>query len=237
VSVGIKCRECGYVNTLGRVFCSKCGKKLDLSRVSTRLLARSTLTPADRRARLFRWVVVLVLAAVIGLMLWPMEPEGVVGSRDDVKALRVKVGRLERAAAARAYVFDVVTEEEVNAFLEETVGGDPSVAKSEGLRLGIETIRVRFTPEQLKVFLLANWGPLKLSYMVAGVPEIRQRRFSVNPTHGRLGHLWLPAPLAGWIGGRISYALSGLERERRLLDQLGRCELGDEKVRLLTRQK
>ncbi len=92
----------------------------------------------------------------------------------------------------------------MNAFLAEIIRRDPSASKSEGLRLGIETIRVRFTPDECKVFLVATWGPLRLSYVVAGVPEVRDRRFCVNPNYGRLGHLWLPAPAAGWLGGRIA---------------------------------
>lgn len=237
MSYGIKCRECGAVNALGRVFCSSCGKKLDLTRVSKRVLARSAETPMQRRMRVIRLLIVMVLLAVVALILWPIEPEGNVGEAAEAAALQTKIRRLETAVAARAHVFDVISEREVNAFLAEILAGDPSISKSEGLRLGVETLRVRFTPDELKVFLVANWGPFRLSYVVAGVPDIRERRFVLDISHGQFGHLWLPGPVAEWMGGRIAYALSGLKREQRLLDNLGRCELGDGKVRLITRSK
>lgn len=237
MSSGIKCSYCGHLNPLGRIFCAKCGKRLDLKKVNKRVLARSAETPSDRLRRRIKVLTVLVLAGVVGMILWPAQIECARGIAKDAASLQVKIRRLERAVAATAYVYDVITEHEVNAFLQKVLEDNPGIAKSEGMQLGIEKLCVRFTPDEMKVFLLANWGALRLSYEVVGVPEIRDRRFRLVLRYGRFGHLPLPGPVAGWMGERIARALSEFKNERRLLDALERCDLGDGRLRVVTRAK
>lgn len=233
----MNCPRCGNANELGRVFCSKCGVRLDLSRVNTRMLARGATKPHEGFFRLVRVLVLLALACVIGLVLWPTELVGEPGSIRDARLLENKIQGLVRAQNSGLYVFEIVAEREVNAYLAEVLKRDENLSRSDGMRLGLEAIRVRFQPEVMTVVLLANWGPLRLSYEIQGVPVTGTGGFSMDVRSARWGHLLLPGPSADWVTARVAAVFSQMNRDRNVLDQLERCDLGQEKVRLVTKGK
>lgn len=231
----MNCPRCGHANELGRVFCSKCGVRLDLSRINARVLARGATKPHEGLFRMLRVLLLLFLAAVIGLMLWPAELVGEPGSVRDARRLENKIQGLIRAQDSGLYVFEIVSEREVNAYLADVLKNNESLSRSEGMRLGIEAIRVQFLPDAMTVVILANWGPARLSYEVRGVPVTGTGAFSVDVQSARWGHLLLPGASADWVSGRVAVVFSQMKRDWGMLDQLERCDLGQGKVRLVTK--
>lgn len=231
MSIKVKCVRCGAANELNRVFCSKCGGKLDLSNVSTGERSRS----ARLVSGLVRLVVSFLILAIAGLMLWPVEPSGALGSAADVRAMTGTLQFFQQAIQNRAVVDRVITEAQVNGYLDEVLRQNREALRSEGFRLGIREINVSFTREDFIVLVLANWGPISLSYEIKAVPLVKSGRFEVVVKRARWGHLPLPEPAAAWISKRVAGMFLRMEKELAILNSLGRCDLGNGRVYVATR--
>jgi hypothetical protein len=131
----------------------------------------------------------------------------------------------------------VVTEAEVNGYLGEVLRQNRQALRSEGFRLGINEINVAFSREDFIVLVLANWGPISLSYEITAVPSVKNRRFEVVVKAARWGHLPLPEPAATWMSGRVAGMFLRMEKELAILNSLGRCDLGNGRAYLATRGK
>ena len=176
MSIQVKCSRCGAANELNRLFCVKCGGKLDLSKVITGERSSS----ARFVSGLFRLSVSLLILATAGLMLWPVEPSGEPGLAADARAMTGTLQFFQQAVQNRAAVDRVVTEAEVNGYLAEVLKQNKEALSSDGFRLGIREINVAFTREDFVVLVLANWGPVSLSYEIRAVPSVKSGRFEVD---------------------------------------------------------
>ena len=231
MSMKVKCVRCGVVNELNRVFCAKCGGKLDHSM----LVHGERSTPGRLISGFIRLVIVGVLLSATGLMLWPVEPHGTMGSVADARAMTTTLQYFQQAIQNRAVVDGVITEAQINGYLAEVLKQNRQVLRSEGLRLGLREINVSFTREDFVVLVLANWGPISLSYEIKGVPVVTKGRFEVVIQGARWGHLPLPEPAATWISKRVAGIFLRMEKELVILNGLGRCELGNGRAYAATR--
>ena len=85
----VECSACGQQNELGRVFCAGCGTKLNLDMVVSLDRERRRGRRKSRGVSSFVIVLLLAVAACVGLALWPQQasPVRCGQSRD---ALRLK---------------------------------------------------------------------------------------------------------------------------------------------------
>ena len=121
----------------------------------------------------------------------------------------------------------VITEAEVNGYLAEVLKQNRDALRSKGFRLGIREINVAFTRENFIVLVLANWGPVSLSYEIKAVPSVKSGRFEAIIKEARWGHLPLPGPAAGWMSRRVAGMFLRMEKELAILNSLGRFDLGN----------
>ena len=138
--------------------------------------------------------VTLLILSTVGLILWPVEPRGALGSAADARAMTGTFRLFYQAIQNRTVVDRVVTEAEVNGYLAEVLKQNGDALRSEGFRLGIREINVAFTRENFVVLVLANWGPVSLSYEIKAVPSVKSGRFEAIVQEARWGHLPLPGP-------------------------------------------
>ena len=232
MSMQVKCARCGTLNALNRVFCSKCGGKMDLSRITGGQGSDAPLIP-----RFLRLLVSVLILAIAGLMFWPVQPGGAPGSAADARAMTGTFLVFQQAIQNRTVVDQVVTEAQVNGYLAEILKQNSDAVNSEGFRLGIREINVAFTREDFVVLVLANWGPVSLSYEIKAVPSVKSGRFEVSVTGARWGHLPLPGPAADWISARVAGMFLRMEKELSVLNSLGRFDLGNGRVYMATRGK
>ena len=233
MSMQVRCGRCGAGNDLNRVFCVSCGGKLDLTKVSTVMSSR---TPSFA-AGLFRLALTLAIVVAGGLMLWPVQSAGALGSTADARAMTQTLQYLQQAIETKSVVDRVVTEAEVNGYLAEVLRRNRQALRSEGFRLGINVINVSFSREDFVVLVLANWGPVSLSYEITAVPSLESGRFDVIVKAARWGHLPLPEPAATWMSSRVAGMFLRMEKEIAILNSLGRCDLGNGRAYLATRGK
>ena len=232
MSMKFKCARCGSVNELNRVFCFKCGDKLDLT--------RNIVGHGRSRARRFvlglvRMGVTLLILSSVGLMLWPVEPRGAMGLAVDTRMMTETLRLFHQAVQKRVVVDGVVTEAEVNGYLTKILKQNSDALHSRGFRLGIREINVAFTRENFIVLVLANWGPVSLSYEIRAVPSVKNERFKAIIKGARWGHLPLPGPAAGWMSRRVGGMFLRMEKELAILNSLGRFDLENGRACLATR--
>ena len=233
MSMQVKCVRCGATNELNRMFCAKCGGKLDL----TRIVAPEGSSGNRFVFGFFRLAATLLLLTAVGLMFWPLQPGGAPGSAADARAMTGTIQFFQQAIQNRAVVDRVITEAEVNGYLAEILRQNSAALRSEGFRLGIREINVAFTREDFVVLVLANWGPVYLSYEIKAVPSVKSGRFDVVVQGGRWGHLPLPGSAAAWMTARVAGMFSMMEKELAVLNSLGRCDLGNGRAYVATRGK
>lgn len=228
----VECRRCGQKNEINRVFCSKCGTKLDLSHLVAGKPRRSFGQMLVAGIRL------LVLVAVVGavsLMLWPVVPTSPCGTAADAALVEQRITAMARSVEFGRFVVEVFSDAEVNAFLAETLKKDASAGTSAGYRLGIEDIRLTFTSADFVVLVLAKWGPVALSYEITGVPELGGNGFSVRVRNARLGHLPMPGPAGDWMLDRVAGIFQRMDRERAILNNASRLDLIEGRIWVATR--
>lgn len=223
----IACSRCGKENEPTRLFCATCGAKLDLG-------AKAWREPIRWGRGLLRVVQVLLVAAV-GLLLWPVRPQGASGSREEALAYYGKLRILSEAVGQGVMVVQIFSEAEVNGYLAEVLKRNPELSNSEGLgKMGLGEINLRFAPEDVTVTVTALWGPMRMSYEVAGRPRTGSGPFGFDVRAARWGHLPLPGVASRWMVRRVEAMFSGMEREHAVLNGLRRIDLGQGQVRVAT---
>jgi hypothetical protein len=140
-----------------------------------------------------------------------------------------------QAVQNQEMVEGVITEAEVNGYLAGVLKQNRDALRSKGFRLGIREINVAFTPENFIVLVLANWGPVSLSYEIKAVPSVKSGRFEAIIKEARWGHLPLPGPAVGWLSRRVARMFLRMETELAILNSLGRFDLENGRAFIATR--
>ncbi|MBL7115758.1 MAG: zinc ribbon domain-containing protein [Kiritimatiellae bacterium] len=149
----LTCPKCGTENPLGRVFCGGCGGKLDLSNMSSEMVAnqqRPNFVQMHWRKAL--GILILLLLAVTGLAFWPQTtPFGEEGRSSGASKVRSRMRTLASQSSGRVLKAEFA-EADVNAYLKFsrirrtrirsfTVSMDPGVLNAR-IMLPVKTIKV-----------------------------------------------------------------------------------------------
>ena len=225
----IACVRCGHQNVLGRIFCTNCGQKLDF-----RALDR---TPRGRPgagspvARFVRIAVVLAIVGAIVMVLKPASPLGASGGLQEAQRLNQKIRVVRAALLDGKTATQEISEPELNGYLAEVIKRtNENLPKDKKQPVLLKAINVHFTPDHVVIVMLAQAGPLTLSYSIAGKPAKQDRKFVLTTEGSRFGLMPVPKAANGWVSGRISYVLGRLGNERALLDQVSKMELREGSV-------
>lgn len=185
------CDKCGAENPLGRIFCGSCGSKLDMTNISSDVIAnrqKSGFFVAHYKKML---VVLAILAmALVGLALWPQA--GVLGEKGTSVGsgrTRRQMGVLLNLASGRTITVSI-SEKDINGYLKHTKSLSKQyescsvdlVSRGMSSRLVIPLVEVPLGKFKLK---------LKVSFDIRCVPVGGQ----VVVTGASVGHLplWGPA--------------------------------------------
>jgi hypothetical protein len=117
----VVCKKCGNENPLGRVFCVKCGTKLDLTHMTSEHVVEIQKSWSDPFVKYWpkaAAAVIILAVALVVLALWPTS--GVIGK----KGTRVDGHRVENAISSLKFIRIGETrnlefkEEDINGYFE-----------------------------------------------------------------------------------------------------------------------
>ena len=135
------CLKCGAENTLGRIFCFRCGKKLDLAEPSAADLKIKRQSNVAASLAGFLLFVAAVAAVIAGLMLWPQSDAlGQAPSRTGAQrvSLALRAMNLAREADSIGRAF---RESDINAYFKELRLDE----------LGVTALSVALTPDRIRL--------------------------------------------------------------------------------------
>jgi hypothetical protein len=196
------CPNCEGRIPLGRVFCDRCGAKLDLSGLSRDMIPVQRKPWIPTVLKIVAAAIVLAIVTSALLALWPRrEPIGKAGTRLGARRAESQLDTANRLGAGQSLTV-WLSEEDVNGYLE--FFGDS--------KLGLQWLRVRTRPGYFEVRSLKQLDPVEIGPLrvvvtltldLACVPVGNR----ILPRRGSLGHLRLPGfalrRLAGGLGERF----------------------------------
>jgi hypothetical protein len=180
-----------------------------------------------------RLLVILVIAALVGLALWPLSVAETAVDEARARKFAQWVSAMEQLIRQQGTTASVIADEDINNFLAWRLQETPDAGRAQGMQAGLDRIRIEIRGDRVRAVALGGWGPLRLSFDIRGLPVTAEGPFRLAIREARLGHLKLPKPAHGWVAGRLEQILGGMSRERGILDRVKRAELADGKARLV----
>lgn len=234
MSLSVKCPVCAHLNPLGRLFCAKCGTRLEVTDTSVRKTSEPGEGTGAVMGRVIRLLLFLGMLIALYLVSRPVKPMGHHGSRMDGQVLSQKMNLLHAAVQEQRAMSQLATEAEVNGYVAELLKNTMNRTAEGALRFELQDINTSFRDGRVVTVFVSSLRFFQLTYEFKGRPARVDGRFTVEVEGLRLGHLPLPRPAARWVGARMARVFSELEREKRLLDQLSVVEVQDGAVKAST---
>jgi hypothetical protein len=235
----LTCPKCGFDNELGRIFCHRCGARLNLSEIKPpvrggkRLRKRTGPGVGRLLGRLVKLAcaVALVFAVYLAWQVPAIRPIRTTGA--DLAAADAKRFELQQLANHPGPRTIVITEAELNAFIDSL-----EFEKAEGkLTLAPTDLQIEFGHGVVTVIFLGRldvgpWQkPIFLSY--TGIPTIENESFTFKPVAGAIGalpvHPWL-LQTTGLFNRYFGRVFARLDREKQLLDKLSSIRVERQRV-------
>lgn len=224
----VQCSRCGHSNEPGRLFCMQCGAKLDLSAVVLKRVSFGRRFGAAF-VYLLRLSIFLALVAGIVALLVPPQRHGALGTPVHAQQAARRLAVLKQAWDYGQRASQVLTELEVNAYLAEAAAKAPA---PRWYQPKVRAVNVDFGSGVVTVLVLANWGPLPLSYQLQGRPRDDDRGVTLTTTGTWWGRMPLPGGADPWVRKRIGEAMAGLDREMAILRAASDVSVGQGLVRV-----
>ncbi|MFH0879469.1 MAG: hypothetical protein V2A34_07120 [Lentisphaerota bacterium] len=233
MSAQLTCQHCGCNNEFSRLHCIKCGERLNFKSIERHHKNIAVSRQAGRFIKSFlRLSIFTVLVAVLGLMLWPLEPAGQKGLESDAAQYASRIFFLEDAMRHHRSATQIFSEAEINAYLEKLILHNQTLV-SDGGRFNLSGVNFQLRTAEARMVVTVRQGPVFFSYSFTLVPVIRSGKPGLSVRGAEWGHLPLPAFASHWLMRRVVAMFSGLKTERDILEKAAGLDLADEQFRVV----
>ncbi len=233
MAIKIPCAHCGFSNDLGRVFCTRCGVKLDLKRTSQAdLEKRREIEFGPILSRLAVFLFIVVPLVLVGLALWPAKPVALPVDPAGAQQVMMKTRAIKQAVSARQRVGVDFMEPEINGFLA-------SRATLRGVKiLNVDLQQDRFTlmstlawrpPDATNIaWVVKNKVALPVSFSM--IATFRNGQFVVKSA--RMGHLPLMGPTQAIAKKYFSGLFNDVIAEKQIVDAVAEAVIRQDRISL-----
>lgn len=200
----LNCPQCGHDNDIGRIFCAKCGQKLEISRVGVPSSIRRGARKGKRglpfpQLALFvaRKVVQMALlgaavAFVVSVWILPRDASRAPGE-SDLAAYQKTRAALEEAFGNQAGGQFVFREEEMNAKLAEAVANTRKAAGENAGGLQLDRLTVALGDGVATLTITQKWKWFRLAVQATACLKNDGTRWFFAPAEIRVGRWLAPA--------------------------------------------
>jgi hypothetical protein len=235
----ITCPNCGKDNELGRIFCLKCGAKLDLNAVGP---PRSAKKPGLRKARkaakamiinvFIRIVKVSALAftaSVITLVFLPPSVTRYKTVIQDGDSFDDKKFQLEDAINSATHATIVFSEKEINGMLLRHTKAVNEDFKS-GVRVG--SIYASIHDDLITFSIDRKWKYFHIFLVYTTRPAVENGKFNFEPVSGAIGRFPIPNLILEPYANLLSPLWTRFKFDKQTLDQVTGVKLQTNHVTL-----
>lgn len=248
----IACQACGYNNPLGRVFCQKCGTKLDLSKVRPPGMAddgkggsggvtvgvkkeekKKGKSVIKTAVRIFDLVLIIVVGYCI-FRVW-QEPAYKSSGTSPNEAERLKVDRekLEVAIGNKRPFKLIIADMALNSyFYSVSDAGKPTdtgAFRTEKIVLSTEKDLVDVV--YVRKIVIGSWEK-RIIMQYWGRPIVDGGDFRFQPVKGKVGELGVPSFALGSYERNFARLFENFDAERALLGKLTQIQVEPGRVTL-----
>lgn len=232
----LNCPQCGHDNDIGRIFCAKCGQKLEISRVgvpsSVRRGSRRSKQEASIAQRVlfgirkFIQIALLAAAAALVASIWipPRDASRAPGDKD-LEAFQKKRAELEEAFGNQTGGQFMFREEELNAKLAEAVAVTRKAAGENAGGMQIEKLTVALGEGTATITVTQKWKWFRLGVQAVARLKNNDARWFFDPVEIRVGRWLAPALITPHLVPILERLLSGLAPEKQKLEQAASVEI------------
>ncbi len=230
----IECPRCHQGNELGRMFCTRCGTKLDMEQMTQRGRGPFDAAAFSRGAVQIGAFLFMLLGVL--LLIWPATPAG---KRGDEEALAGLLG--QRAAVRKALqqgqeVKCELAETGLNAYLAATLKAARSnETATASWSMQLAELNIGLKAGSVVVTASSQWGPFNITWQISGTPKVTDKYFQLDVKSGRIGHISLPRSGAQWMATRMAVLFNRWAADRELLNTLASLTAESGSVTLVTR--
>jgi len=228
----IACPNCGKDNELGRIFCLKCGAKLDLNAISAPTSAKNpNLRKARKAAKavivntIFTSVKLLFVAmsaAVITLVFMPPKITRFKSTVEDADTFEEKKFQLEDAVNSNNTLTVNISEREVNSMLKRHVKSLNEDFKSE---VKIGSIYASCDNDMMTFSIDRKWKYFHIFLVYAAKPELKNGKMVFRPVSGAIGCFPLPRLAVEPYSNLLTPLWSKFKFDKQTLDQLASVKI------------
>lgn len=232
----LNCPQCGYDNDIGRIFCAKCGQKLEISRVGV----PSSVRRGARRGKkglafgqlvqflLRKLFQVTILAAAVAFLVsvWLLPRESVrPGGEKDLESFQKKRAAFEEAFGSQAGGQFVFSEEELNSALALAVANTRKAAGENAGGLQLEKLTVALGQGTATLTITQKYKWFRLAVQSTAKLQNDGARWSFAPTEIRIGRWLTPALLHPQLVPVLQKFLADLATEQQRLGEAAGAEI------------
>lgn len=230
MAIHVTCPQCKQQVPFGRLFCTYCGAKLELTpdKVSSRVTAGEAFSAVRRW--MIRLFFLAVVAGIIGVFLWPMPPQGEVGNAAQAASCERRIQSTRTRTLNGSVFLETFPEVEVNAWLRQEVAKLKDAGAGAGFQL--VDINLAFKPKTVVLNTRMELSKAVLTYEVEIEPSIGSQGFQHTVRAMRVGHVPIPALATEYLAGRALHVFSGLREEGDLLRKMKQMEVVENAVRV-----
>lgn len=232
----LNCPQCGHDNDIGRIFCAKCGQKLEISRVGVPSRIRRSARKGKEsvpfaRVAMFlvkKFVQITLLAAAAAFLasvwLQPHDASRPPGAKD-LEAFQNRKAELDAAFGSRTGERFVFREEELNAKLAEAVATTRKAAGENAGGLQLEKLTVALGEGRATLTIGQKWKWFRLAVQVVARLKNDGVRWALVPEEFRVGRWRAPSALTPHLTGVLERFLADLSPEKEKLAQAATAEI------------
>lgn len=232
MAVYVKCPQCKERIPFGRLFCTFCGAKLELSAetVTNRITGREFFTDAKKMVLRLVWTA-LVFGA-IALFFWPMPPLGQAGNDAQGKVCEQKIASVRARVLNGVTIFpaESFTEPEANAWLKGRVAKLADAGA--GLGFQLSEVNLKFSKDVVVVNTRLTFKVVNLSYEIELQPTINNAGFQKSIRSVRIGHVPMPDFTHEFLSERALHVFADLREEQEVVKKLKQLSVAPGQITL-----
>ncbi len=232
----LTCSQCGHDNDIGRIFCAKCGQKLELSSIGVPSGVRRGARKGKKGVPFLqlvafvfkKFVQITFLAAavawVVSIWILPRDASRA-GGEKDLETYQKNRTALEDAFAAKAGGQVTFREEEMNAKLAEAVVNTRKAAGENASGMQLEKLTVSLGDGTATLTIGQKWKWFRLAIQAAARTRNEGGRRIFVPTEIRIGRWLAPAILHPHFVPVLQKFLSDLSAEQQKMEEASAIEI------------